>query len=168
MHSFQEAFLGLRCSSWIEAKNLKGFDRPEKALGADLPSPTSRMAKPLRFREVGLSTLQFAIKLLKPDNHVVEDASESRDFVVSRGGHSMTEIASRPSCGAFHQSPEWLSYTARDRRAEEGGKKKRQYGCYRQDRNNAPLRLPNIQDRLRPLFTHLAVNAFDEFGTPAL
>src|SRR5258705_2071118 len=164
MHSFQEAFLGLRCSSWIEAKNLRGFDRPEKSLGADLPSPTSRMAKALRFGEVSLSTLQFAIKLLEPDNHVVEDAAQAGDFVVSRGRHSMTEITSRPSCGAFHQSPERLSDTASDGRAEEGSEQERQYGCYRQNRNNSPLRPPNIQDRMPPLFTYLAANTFNRFG----
>src|SRR5580704_12120694 len=160
MRPLQEDFCGWRCIIWIEAKNLKSFDRPENPLGGDVPSPTSCMTKPLRLREVGLSTLKLAIKLLEPYNHVVEDAPEAGDFVLSRGGHPMTEITSRPSCGALHQSPEWLSDTARDGRAEEAGEQERQHGCYRQNQKNSPLSLPNIQNGLRPLFADLAVNVF--------
>src|SRR6267143_719845 len=115
-----------------------------------------------KIREVILSTLQLAIKLLEPNNHLVEDAPKLGDFVLSCGGHPMTEITSRPSGGAFHQSPEWLSDTARDGRAEEGGEQERQYSCYRQNQKNSPLSLPNIQDGLRPLFADLVVNIFDE------
>src|SRR5258708_38685432 len=50
MHPVQEALRGWRCSIWIEAKNLKSFDRPENPFGVNLPSPTSCMTKPLRFR----------------------------------------------------------------------------------------------------------------------
>ncbi len=58
MYAPQEYFRGRRCGTWVEAKNAESFGRPENLFGRNIPSPTSRMTKPLSFRQISLASPQ--------------------------------------------------------------------------------------------------------------
>src|SRR5580692_6997930 len=109
----------LRCQ--LKFKYPKRFSRPGDLSAGKIPAKAAGVAEFLSLCEVGLPALQLAVKFLELCDHVVKDASNASDFVSSRGGYPMTEITSRQSFGALHQSAERHRDTAGDGQAKEGG-----------------------------------------------
>jgi len=102
------------------------------------------------------------VHLLKSYGHVVEDAAESRDFVLPCGWHSVTEITFGQSCRTLDKPSERLSDAAGDHPSKEGGEHQRNYGGEWHDKKNPPLSLPHVQARLCSLFADRTVNILDQ------
>src|SRR5262249_31279139 len=150
----------------LQFKYPKSLSGPVDLSAGTVPAEATCLAEFLGLSEVGLAGLEMPVHLLKPYGHVVEHAAESRDFVVPRGRHSVTEITFGQSCGTLHKPSERLSDTARDHPTEEGSEHERNYGGEWHDKKNPPLSLPHVQARLCSLFADRTVNILDQRRTP--
>src|ERR1700733_1443555 len=86
------------------------------------------------------------------------------EFIFPTDRHLMLKVSPRQSPGTFHQLPQWVYDAAGDRQAQSPGEQEREHHRGGDKQENSLFDSLDIQNRLRLLFTDLAIDFLDQRG----